>query len=200
MAVTPTSEATMNEREAKLQREALAAGEPPPSAMASALGVICVPLRLVLAGVFLYAAWKKTGASNAPQFFSESVKALWKKSLGGGKPFDNELPDHVIQLMTFGVPWVEIVASVLLIVGLWTRSAALVIFTMLVGFTTMYIAVILRKEDVTCGCFGKSQLLCSGGVGWCHVGQNLTMAAMALVIMLTTRHILAVDRSLARRS
>ncbi len=187
----------MNEREAKLQREALAAGEPPPSAMATALGLLCVPLRLALGGVFLFAAWQKTGDSRKPQFFLESVKALWSKSLG--KPLGLELPDHLLQVITFCVPWVEIVAAVMLIIGLWTRSAATVIFTMLIGFTTMYIAVILRKEDVTCGCFGKSQLLCSGGVSWCHVGQNMTMAAMALIIMLTARHVLAVDRTLARR-
>ncbi len=208
--LTPTNQTTMNEREAKLQRDALAAGEPPPSAAARAMAVFCVPLRLVLAGVFLFAAYQKTGDSRKPQFFSESVSALWNKSLGGvlgsmlndpapdGKILPRRLPEHLVQVMTFSVPWVEIVAAVLLIIGLWTRSAAAVIFTMLIGFTVMYAAVILRGEDVACGCFGKSQLLCSGGVGWCHVGQNLTMAAMALVIMLTSRHVLAVDRKLAR--
>lgn len=197
MTTQPTA-TPISEREARLQREALAAGEPPPSAAATALAIACVPLRIVLGGVFLFAAWQKAGDSTKPQFFSESVKALWSKSFG--KPLNITLPDHVMQLITFGVPWVEIVAAVLLIVGLWTRSAAAVIFTMLIGFTAMYLAVILRHEDVTCGCFGKSQLLCSGGVGWCHVGQNLTMAAMGLVIMLTSRHVLALDRAAARRA
>jgi uncharacterized membrane protein YphA (DoxX/SURF4 family) len=194
----PTGEpvTTLNERQVVLQREALAAGEPPPSRAATALAALCVPLRLVLAGVFLFAAWQKAGDASKPQFFSESVKALWTKSLG--TPLGFALPDHLMQVITFCVPWIEVVAAVLLLVGLWTRSAATVIFTMLLGFTSMYIAVILRHEDVKCGCFGKSQLLCSGGVGWCHVGQNLALAAMALVIMLTARHVLAVDRRLAR--
>lgn len=206
----PANDANLTEREAKLQREALAAGEPPPSAGATALAIACVPLRIVLAGVFLFAAWQKMHDSKAAQIFSEAVQALWKKSWGGvlgsfdplgrdGKVVPRALPDHLVQLTTFGVPWVEIVAAALLIVGLWTRSAAAVILMMLLGFTSMYIAVILRHEDVNCGCFGKSQLLCTGGVGWCHVGQNLTMAAMALIILLSSRHILAVDRKLARR-
>lgn len=207
---SPVSEDALTQRQARLQRDALAAGDPPPSALASLLGAVSVPLRFVLAGVFLFAAWQKTGTAAAPQLFSESVNALWNKSFarplgsvldhlwGGPRDAGARLPDHLVQTITFSVPWVEIVAAVLLIVGLWTRAAAGVIFTMLIGFTAMYAAVILRGEDVKCGCFGKSQLLCSGGVGWCHVGQNLTMAAMALVIMLTTRHVLALDRRLRR--
>jgi uncharacterized membrane protein YphA (DoxX/SURF4 family) len=150
----------------------------------SILGWLGVPIRLLIGGLFLWAAWAKIGPSNGPQVFSTAIVA-----------YKLELPDHLVALATFGVPWTEAIAGVLLILGLWTRASAAVIAAMLLLFIGLGLSAISRHLDIHCGCFGDGTLLCKGGLGWCHIGENSLLTALTLLVVLCSRPALALDNA-----
>lgn len=147
--------------------------------------VVLLVLRLVLAGLFLWAAKEKL---ESPLDFRASIKGF------------ELLPQHILDPLAFMVPWTELVCAAALIVGFWARSAALVIGAMLVLFMGAIASVLLREMHVECGCFGDYSLLCPpGAVGWCNVGQNALMLALTLPVIIWGPGAFAVDSRAARR-
>lgn len=148
----------------------------------------CVPLRWALGGLFVLAAYNKlvpqgTGVADAsgPQGFYWTIEAF---KLG--------LPDWFTRAATFVTPWVEVVAGLAMILGIWTRGAALVIGALLVAFIVMLLSVLMRGLNVECGCFGDMSPFCPEKVGVCHIVQDVLMLAAAVAIAATPRHALAV--------
>lgn len=154
----------------------------------SVMGWVCVPLRLILGGLFAFAAFNKLIAkgegpatSSGPQGFAWTIKA-----------FKLDLPDWAVLTSTFTTPWIEIIAGAMLILGIWTRGAALVIGGLLVVFIALLLSVLYRGLNVDCGCFGDMSPFCPAKVGWCNIIQNVGMLAAAIAIMATRRHALTV--------
>ncbi len=141
--------------------------------------------RLGLAAVFGFAAFVKL---TGPQSFADSVKAF------------KVLPDHLVILATFTIPWAEALCAVLLLLGLWTRAAALVLSVQLAIFIAGIISVLVRGMDVKCGCFGQYDLMCSGPLGWCNVGQNALLLAGALLILVRGGGGASADQAMCRRA
>lgn len=141
--------------------------------------LLALPVRLVLGGLFLFAAYVKLGD---PQQFAFSVHAF------------KILPEHLSILATFAIPWVEIVLGACLVLGCWTRAASILLFLLIAGFLGGIISVIVRKMDVTCGCFGKFEIPCTGPIGICHVVRNTVLLAGAAYIALAGPGPVAVDR------
>ena len=99
-------------------------------------------IRLVVGAVFIYAAIPKIAR---PADFAWSV-ALYQML-------------HYSRVNFFAVvlPWVELIAALALIVGLWTRGAAVVINALLVMFVVALLhAASHRIEMTTCGCFSQA--------------------------------------------
>lgn len=129
--------------------------------------VLLLVLRIALGGVFLLAGFVKL---SDPQSFAFSVKAF------------KILPDHLAILATFVFPWLEAICGVLLIAGIWTRAAAVVGVLQLIAFIAGIISVLARGLSVSCGCFGKYDLLCSGPLSLCNVGQNTGLLLIGVVL------------------
>jgi uncharacterized membrane protein YphA (DoxX/SURF4 family) len=142
-----------------------------------AFGWIVLVARVFLGALFIFAAVMKL--SN-PQSFAEAINAF------------KILPDHLVVLATFVVPWIEAVLGVALILGLWTRSAALVLSLLLVAFIAALVSVL--DKGITCSCFGKFEIPCSGPVGWCHVIRNTVLLALAALVVAKGPGSLAIDR------
>ena len=148
---------------------------PPASALRSTLALA---LRVVLAGLFLFSAWQKIKGGNppepsGPQTFALSVRAF------------EILPDALIPYTASAVAWTELLCAIALLLGLWTRAAATIMLAAVTSFTIAVISVILRGLPITCGCFGKFKLFCTGPVSWCKVGENsVFLLALAAVIVL----------------
>lgn len=143
------------------------------------LRLLLLILRLALGGLFLFAAYNKW---QDPQKFIFAVKGF------------KILPDHLAVLATYAVPWTEAIASVFLILGIWSRASAATIALMLLGFIAGILSVIQRGIDVKCTCFGGFELLCTGSVGWCNIGQNIVLLAVALLITIKGGGMLSVER------
>jgi uncharacterized membrane protein YphA (DoxX/SURF4 family) len=150
------------------------------------IGWLVLTCRVALGGLFVFAAWMKL---SGPQAFADSVLAF---------KIIPESADHLSTLTTFVVPWTEMVAGVALILGLWARSAALVLSAMLVVFIAGIGSVLYRHMDVSCGCFGKFEWPCTGPLGWCQIGRDLAMLAMGLLVVLKGPGPLAIDRESTR--
>jgi putative oxidoreductase len=96
--------------------------------------------RLIVGGLFIYAAVSKIAD---PAKFTEEIRAY-------------ELaPLLVTNLIAIILPWIEILAGALLIVGLWRLEARWILLLMLVGFTIGKISVEARGMNINCGCWGS---------------------------------------------
>jgi uncharacterized membrane protein YkgB len=86
------------------------------------------------------------------------------------------------------LPWVEAIAGLLLIAGIWKREAAATIAILLVVFLLAAGSVIARGIDVeNCGCTSvaaHTEKSWTSGVGWFLVTRNVLMLAGALVLAL----------------
>ena len=96
-------------------------------------------LRLVLAGVFAV-----SGALKLPDP-AASVRAVRAYRI---------LPEASVHVVGYGLPFLEIVVGLLLVVGLGTRIAAGVSAVLLVLFIVGIASAWARGLQIDCGCFG----------------------------------------------
>ncbi len=93
------------------------------------------------------------------------------------------------------MPWVEMIAGLLLVLGLWTRASAVVIWVLLVGFMAALIHVIMDETiSADCSCFGDIKLGCPSTVGWCQVIRDVILLVPTTYLIWRQGGILALDR------
>jgi uncharacterized membrane protein YphA (DoxX/SURF4 family) len=97
--------------------------------------------RLYLAWVFLMACWFKI---MAPASFAMDVATY------------DILPLSLINAMALILPWVELFAGVMLLVGLRVRAASLLVAGMMVVFIIALGMALAKGLDMSCGCFASS--------------------------------------------
>lgn len=145
--------------------------------------VLITPVRIGLGALFILAAYLKL---QNPQDFVDSIKAF--------KIFDLDTQGHLVVLAAFTIPWLEMLCGFLLLIGLWTRAAALALSVLLAAFTIGVISVIRRDLDVSCGCFGEYEWPCKGNIGACHVVRNSILLLASLLITWRAAGPVALDR------
>ena len=73
------------------------------------------------------------------------------------------------------LPWWEIGAGTLLLLGWWTRAAALLAAALFSAFGVAVTVALIRGLDIDCGCFGT-------GAGARVGGQTLALDLLAMVL------------------
>jgi putative oxidoreductase len=132
-----------------------------------------LPMRLALGGAFVFAAYMKI--TNV-QAFAFAIK--------GFKIVDTDKHANLIITAAYTMPWVEMIAGVLLILGLKARAASATIGLLLALFIAALLYVIYSPAiDADCSCFGKANLFCDETVGWCQVNRDLIMLVPALYLL-----------------
>lgn len=147
--------------------------------------------RLVLAGIFTFAGVMKLAD---PHLFATAIKKFEII-----QPLADVLGVHaepILEWLAFIIPGVEIVCGVALVIGLWGRAAALVLFTMLAAFAAGMISVIARGMKIECGCFGE---FFGAEVGWSSVVRNLVFMAVAAPVMVRGSGMLSLDALVSNR-
>ena len=139
-----------------------------------------VILRLVLGGTLLLAGMAKI---SEPALFAQTVRAY------------KILPILLINPFAIAIPWVEVVAGILLLLGLWTRSSALVLLLLLLSFAAALVVNLFRGADFACGCFGFDGS--SGSLSRALVLDSLLIVLSALLIRASETR-LSLDRVLSR--
>ena len=66
------------------------------------------------------------------------------------------LPGSLINLSALVMPWVELLAGLALVLGVWVRPARWLVTAMLVTFIIAISINLLRDNAIDCGCFDVS--------------------------------------------
>ena len=96
--------------------------------------------RLPLGAVFIYAAWEKI---LEPADFAATIHNY------------RLFPPPVVAPLAITLPWLEMTAGVLVVIGVWKRAAALVLGALLAAFMLAVGYNLARGLDFECGCFGS---------------------------------------------
>ncbi|MCL4305632.1 DoxX family membrane protein [bacterium] len=131
--------------------------------------------RLLLAGVFLYAAWPKM---LDPGAFAKAI-TNYRFSL----PLIGQ--DYVYAAAIL-MPPLEAVCAICLFMSRLRRGAALLLSVMLVIFIVMIVQAVLRGFNIDCGCFGASATASAlaSKVGWQKVLENTGFLVAAVFVYL----------------
>jgi putative oxidoreductase len=122
-------------------------------------------LRLIIGGLFVYAAWHKV---LEPAGFAMSVRGY------------KIIPFALSNLFALSVAWTELIAGAMLILGIFTRKAAGAIAVLLTLFIIAITTVIVKGMVVDCGCFGSEG---GSSTSWLLVIRNLGLLFGCYLIM-----------------
>ncbi|MGV8845908.1 DoxX family protein [Tessaracoccus sp.] len=139
--------------------------------------------RLVPGIVFLYAGITKI--VNIP-LFAQNIRAY------------QLLPElWMSDVLAYILPVVEIVAALLLIVGLLTRGAAAVTLLMLISFIIGIAWVWSQGISIDCGCFGSGGEVEAADTQYpLKIAENVGMSALCAWLLVRPRSLFGLDRRL----
>jgi uncharacterized membrane protein YphA (DoxX/SURF4 family) len=94
-------------------------------------------------------------------------------------------PGEWINLIAIVLPHIELVAGFALVLGLWRRSAALIIVGMLIAFITVISINMGRGYEFDCGCFSKSTetFFLLSGSKWATLVRDMFLLVVGLLIL-----------------
>lgn len=118
--------------------------------------------RLIVGGIFIHTAISKL---LDPAEFARFIAGY------------RLLHPDLVNLAAVTVPWIEFIAGVLLVLGLWPESAALVMTGLLGVFMGAAFLAVVRGLDIECGCF--LPFLGSDELDWTFFVRDAVMLAMA---------------------
>lgn len=122
-------------------------------------------LRLFLGGMFIYAAWDKV---LNPYGFAVSIRAY------------KIIPFALSNLAALAIAWSELVAGVMLVLGILPRKAAGAVFLLLLVFIVAIATTVVRGMVIDCGCFGAEG---GASTSWLLIVRNLALLAAAAIVM-----------------
>jgi uncharacterized membrane protein YphA (DoxX/SURF4 family) len=125
--------------------------------------VLGLLLRVYIGGVFIYASMYKI---NYPGEFAETIAGY------------QLVPYWAVNLMALAMPWAELIAGILMILGVRTKSAAAVLAGMLVMFSLAILITLIRDIPIGCGCFTSVE----EPLGWGTLWRDLLWLAMTLQV------------------
>ncbi len=126
---------------------------------------LLIMIRLILGAVFIYAG---IGKVINPAEFARDI--------------DNYrlLPYVLVPFMAIILPWVEIIAGVLLIVGRFLLGSSFIVMALNLVFIVAIAAALARGLDIDCGCFS---LTAEGSqVGVVRLIEDVLFFVMAAVV------------------
>ena len=99
---------------------------------------IVLIFRVILGVIFIYASLDKI--AHPEQF----ARIIYNYKI---------LPPFLINVFAITLPWVELIAGLFLILGIFTESAAFLICLLLMVFVVAISINLFRGIDLNCGCF-----------------------------------------------
>src|SRR5258706_2718777 len=123
-------------------------------------------LRLILGGVFLYAAYTKL--RQPWLLFAMSIDSY------------GILPQWAVLSVARTLPWLELLLGLLLASGLWLRWVALATSLQLVIFLSVMVRAWSKGLGIDCGCFGAGEAL-----SWKTLARDGALAAGAVALTIS---------------
>jgi putative oxidoreductase len=108
------------------------------------------------------------------------------------------MPLALVNAMAIVLPWVELAAGLMLVVGFRTRAAALLVAGMMTMFTVAIVIALHKGLDMSCGCFA-SQGAVDDPISWRTIVRDVGWFALALYVLGLDRRPIGIDRLWPRR-
>ncbi len=122
--------------------------------------------RLALGGIFIYSSLDKIAHPD------EFARIIANYAI---------LPDRLVTLPALVLPWLELFTGLLLVAGIWARSAAALLSLLLLAFILALGVNALRGIDVSCGCFSTSAEIKENA--WALILRDLLILIPGLVVV-----------------
>jgi len=129
---------------------------------------LLIALRIIVGGVFIYASLDKL--MNQEEF----SKAIFNYKF---------LPDIFINIFAIVIPYLELIAGVLLILGIFKRGSSFTFILLLIVFIIALTQAYIRGLDISCGCFSletvgqKSDILL-------RIAEDILLLAASTIIFI----------------
>ena len=123
--------------------------------------------RLLLGATFIYASYHKILAP------AEFAKVVYGYGL---------FPGEFINLIAIVLPFVELIAGLSLILGLYPRSAAMIIMAMLILFILILSLNIARGYEFDCGCFSVNKLFPTESP-WATIARDIFLFFLGVYVV-----------------
>ncbi len=124
---------------------------------------VLIILRLAIAIVFIMASWEKI---IKPDAFADIIEGY------------QILPAATVELVAIWLPWTELLAGVVLLVGVWTRAVALLLSLLTFIFIAALSQAMARGIDIQCGCFSLDPE--AAARNWASLWQEFLLLASCL--------------------
>lgn len=121
-------------------------------------------IRIILGFVFIYAGAEKI---SDPEEFAISISNY------------RLLSTATVNFFAITLPWIELVAGILLIFGIAVKENSSILFSMLLVFTIAIVISLFRGLSIDCGCFGKGTQ-----IGLYKLGENSLMIIGTFLLMI----------------
>ena len=118
-------------------------------------------LRFYIGGLFIYASMYKI---NYPAEFAEMVASY------------QIVPYWAVNIFALVLPWIELISGVLLIAGIRSRSAAVIIGLLMIMFTIGVFINLIRDAPINCGCFQAV----GEKISWRTIGRDIIWLIMTI--------------------
>jgi uncharacterized membrane protein YphA (DoxX/SURF4 family) len=145
--------------------------------------VLAMAARLYLGIIFLLACWHKI---LEPAAFALDIATY------------QILPLGLVNLQAIVLPWVELAAGLMLLLGFRTRAAALLVAGMMVMFTVAISIAVAKGLDMSCGCFA-SQGAAEDPISWRTIVRDGSWLFLAVYVVISDRRPFGLDRLFGRR-
>ena len=145
---------------------------------------LALAARLYLGVIFLWAAWHKV---LHPESFALDVATY------------DILPLDLVNLQAIILPWVEVVAAVLLMLGVRSRAAGMLVVGMMAMFVVAVSMAFAKGIDTSCGCFASASAS-EDPISWRTIARDLVWLVLAAYVVLVDRAPFGLERWLERRS
>jgi putative oxidoreductase len=122
--------------------------------------------RLLLGSIFIYASYHKI---IAPDEFAKIVNGY------------DLFPSETINLIAITIPFIELISGIALIIGIYTRPAAIIIIGMLAAFVIAISINIIRGHEFDCGCF-SSDTSQAVNTAWQTLGRDIIFMMLGIYI------------------
>lgn len=122
---------------------------------------VALILRFYIGGLFIYASMYKI---NYPAEFAEMVASY------------QIVPYWAVNIFAVVLPWIELISGVLLIAGIRSQSAAVIIGLLMIMFTTATFINLMRDAAITCGCFNAV----GEKISWQTIGRDIIWLIMTI--------------------
>jgi len=126
---------------------------------------LLLTIRVFLGFVFIFAAITKVAD---PEGFSLSI---YNYKL---------MPDILINVLAIALPWIELVAGILLIFGISVKENSAILTGLLVVFIIAIAISMARGLDIDCGCFGTVD---GSKVGLKKISENVGLLILGLILI-----------------